>query len=149
MMAVGETFCMLCDKVIPELERRFVMKSLAKDKLVISISIEQMPHFCGNILQLETVNGDKVIAMSQSAYDAFSPAQRHQLAMHGKLPVDASTIESIGSGSVRCMLGEVFLPSRQAVYKQYCSALSANVGDGHSLLSNTKPAVSTYSISQE
>lgn len=116
MMAVGEQFCVICDEVIPEFERRFVLKSLAKDKQVISISLEQMNQFCGNILQLETVRGDKVIAMSQSAYYAFSPAQRNQLATHGKLlPFDVSTIESIGGGSVRCMLGEVFLPSRKAV----------------------------------
>ncbi|MGI9916367.1 arginine deiminase-related protein [Vibrio owensii] len=116
MMAVGEQFCVICDEVIPEFERRFVLKSLAKDKQVISISLEQMNQFCGNILQLETVRGDKVIAMSQSAYDAFSPAQRNQLATHGKLlPFDVSTIESIGGGSVRCMLGEVFLPNRKAV----------------------------------
>jgi len=113
MMAIGENFCVICDEVIPEFERRFVVKALAKDKQVISISLDQMNHFCGNILQLETVNGDKVIAMSQSAYDAFSPAQRAQLSTHGKLlPFDVSTIESIGGGSVRCMLGEVFLPTR-------------------------------------
>ncbi|MDW2097823.1 arginine deiminase-related protein, partial [Vibrio sp. 1751] len=42
--------------------------------------------------------------------------QRNQLATHGKLlPFDVSTIESIGGGSVRCMLGEVFLPNRKAV----------------------------------
>ena len=116
MMAIGEHFCVICDEVIPEFERRFVLKSLAKDKQVVSISLEQMNQFCGNILELETVNGDKVIAMSQSAYDAFSPAQRNQLATHGKLlPFDVSTIESIGGGSVRCMLGEVFLPNRKAV----------------------------------
>lgn len=115
MMAIGEKFCVICDEVIPEFERRFVLKSLAKDKQVISISIEQMNRFCGNILQLETVNGSKVIAMSQSAYDAFSEAQRKQLATHGKLlPFDVTTIENIGGGSVRCMLGEVFLPKRKA-----------------------------------
>ncbi|WGV98637.1 arginine deiminase-related protein [Vibrio sp. YMD68] len=114
MMAVGETFTVICDEVIPEFERRFVMKSLSKSKQVISISIEQMNQFCGNILQLETVNGTKVIAMSQSAYDAFSPAQIAQLSTHGKLlPFDVKTIESIGGGSVRCMLGEVFLPTRK------------------------------------
>jgi hypothetical protein len=114
MMAIGESFCVICDEVIPEFERRFVIKSLAKDKQVISISLEQMNNFCGNILQLETINGEKVIAMSQSAYDAFSPAQRAQLASHGKLlPFNVKTIENIGGGSVRCMLGEVFLPSRQ------------------------------------
>jgi len=112
-MAIGENFCVICDEVIPEFERRFVIKSLAKDKQVISISLEQMNQFCGNILQLETVNGEKVIAMSQSAYDAFSPAQRVQLSSHGRLlPFNVQTIENIGGGSVRCMLGEVFLPSR-------------------------------------
>ncbi|NOI79477.1 amidinotransferase [Vibrio tubiashii] len=113
MMAIGESFCVICDEVIPEFERRFVIKSLAKDKQVISISLEQMNQFCGNILQLETVNGEKVIAMSQSAFDAFSPAQRAQLSSHGKLlPFNVKTIENIGGGSVRCMLGEVFLPTR-------------------------------------
>lgn len=113
MMAIGESFCVICDEVIPEYERHFVLKSLAKDKQVISISLDQMNRFCGNILQLETVNGDKVIAMSQSAYEAFSPTQRTQLSSHGKLlPFNVETIESIGGGSVRCMLGEVFLPAR-------------------------------------
>lgn len=113
MMAVGESFCVICDELIPEFERRFVIKSLAKDKQVISISLDQMNHFCGNILQLENANGDKVIAMSQSAFDAFTSAQRNQLSTHGKLlPFDVSTIENIGGGSVRCMLGEVFLPRR-------------------------------------
>lgn len=113
MMAIGERFCVICDEVIPEFERRFVLKSLAKDKQIISISIEQMNQFCGNILQLETASGERVIAMSQSAYDAFSSAQRAQLASHGKLlAFDVSTIENIGGGSVRCMLGEVFLPKR-------------------------------------
>lgn len=111
MMAVGESFCVICDELIPEFERRFVIKSLAKDKQVISISLEQMNQFCGNILQLENANGDKLIAMSLSAYNAFTTAQKSQLSTHGKLlPLDVSTIENIGGGSVRCMLGEVFLP---------------------------------------
>ncbi|ELI5734697.1 amidinotransferase [Vibrio fluvialis] len=112
MMAVGESFCVICDEVIPEFERRFVVKSLAKDKQVISITLEQMNRFCGNILQLENTSGDKLIAMSQSAYDAFTPSQRLQLSGHGKLlPFNVKTIEDIGGGSVRCMLGEVFLPA--------------------------------------
>lgn len=111
MMAVGESFCVICDEIIPEFERRFVIKSLAKDKQVISITLEQMNRFCGNILQLENKSGNKLIAMSQSAYDAFTPAQRMQLSTHGKLlPFDVTTIETIGGGSVRCMLAEVFLP---------------------------------------
>lgn len=109
MMAVGERFAVICDEVIPEFERRYVIKQLAKTKQVISISAEQMAHFCGNILQLENAQGHKLIAMSQSAFDHFSDAQKAQLASHGRLlPFDVSTIESIGGGSVRCMLAEVF-----------------------------------------
>ncbi|ENM5761325.1 amidinotransferase [Vibrio mimicus] len=114
MMAIGERFCVICDEAIPEYERRFVVKSLAKDKQVISLSIEQMNRFCGNILQLETRDGQKVIAMSQSAYEAFTPAQLNQLATHGKLlPFSVPTIETIGGGSVRCMLAELFLPKQK------------------------------------
>ncbi|MBA5761403.1 amidinotransferase [Vibrio sp. 404] len=113
MLAIGERFCVICDEVIPQYERTFVVKSLAKDKQIISITLEQMNAMCGNVLQLESVNGEKLIAMSQTAFDAFTPAQRTQLASHGKLlPIDVSTIESVGGGSVRCMLGEVFLPAR-------------------------------------
>lgn len=115
MMAVGESFCVICDELIPEFERRFVLRSLAKHKQIISISYQQMLNFCGNILQLETVNGGRVIAMSASAFNSFSEAQIKQLSGHGKLlAFDVSTIEQIGGGSVRCMLGEVFLPVRTA-----------------------------------
>ncbi|WP_260260728.1 arginine deiminase-related protein [Vibrio intestinalis] len=113
MMAIGERFCVICDELIPQFERSFVLKSLAKDKQIISISLEQMNAMCGNVLQLETINGQKVIAMSQSAFDAFTPTQRNQLSSHGKLlSFNVETIESIGGGSVRCMLAEIFLPSR-------------------------------------
>ena len=111
MMALGERFCVICDQVIPEYERGYIIDSIKKDRDIISISIEQMNQFCGNVLQLTTNTDDKVIAMSQSAYRAFTPAQREQLSQYGKLlPFDVSTIESIGGGSVRCMLAEVFLP---------------------------------------
>ncbi|GAL09206.1 hypothetical protein JCM19233_171 [Vibrio astriarenae] len=111
MMSVGEGFTVICDEVIPEFERRLVLKTLAKTKQVISITEAQMGQFCGNILQLESPQGDKFIAMSQSAFDAFTPVQISQLKAHGKLlPFDVTTIETIGGGSVRCMLAEVFLP---------------------------------------
>lgn len=111
MMAIGERFVVICDEAIPEFERRYVINQLSKTKQVISISIDQMNHFCGNVLELENHKGEKCIAMSQSAYDAWTPAQRKQLASHGKLlAFDVNTIETIGGGSVRCMLAEVFNP---------------------------------------
>ena len=34
MMAIGDKFCVICDEVIPEFERRFVTKSLAKEMIM-------------------------------------------------------------------------------------------------------------------
>ncbi|MEZ8144690.1 amidinotransferase [Enterovibrio norvegicus FF-162] len=111
MMAVGEGFAVICDEIIEEFERRRVLGSLQKTKDVVSITEEQMGHFCGNILQLQSDKGERLIAMSLSAYNAFTLEQKRVLRKHGKLvPIDVSTIETIGGGSVRCMLAENFLP---------------------------------------
>jgi len=51
------------------------------------------------------------VVLSQSAHDSLTSVQREQLSQFGRLlPVDVATIESVGGGSVRCMLAEVFLP---------------------------------------
>ncbi|MBV7299115.1 citrulline utilization hydrolase CtlX [Enterovibrio paralichthyis] len=111
MMAVGEGFAVICDEIIEEFERRRVINKLKKTKEVITITEAQMGQFCGNILQLRTDKDERVIAMSSSAYNAFTPEQKRVLRRHGKLiPLDVSTIETIGGGSVRCMLAENFLP---------------------------------------
>jgi hypothetical protein len=63
---------------------------------------------CGNILELRS-KSKKVIVMSKAAFDHFTPEQKKTLAGFGKLlPVQIQTIETIGGGSARCMLGEVF-----------------------------------------
>lgn len=111
MMAVGEGFAVVCDEIIEEFERRRVLSSLKKNKDVISITEAQMGQYCGNILQLQNDKGEHLIAMSLSAYNAFTLEQKQVLRKHGKLiPIDVTTIETIGGGSVRCMLGENFLP---------------------------------------
>jgi hypothetical protein len=47
--------------------------------------------------------------MSQTAYDHFSPQQRKELEPFGRLlAVKITTIETIGGGSARCMIGELF-----------------------------------------
>ncbi|MDD1795541.1 arginine deiminase-related protein [Enterovibrio makurazakiensis] len=111
MMAVGEGFAVICDEIIEEFERRRVLTSLQKTKDVISITEEQMGYFCGNVLQLKNEKGERLIAMSLSAYNAFTLEQKSVLRRHGKLvPIDVSTIETIGGGSVRCMIAENYLP---------------------------------------
>jgi len=115
IMAVQESFAVVCDESIrDESERAALIGSLHDaGKETIRISLDQAMRFAGNIIQLRdasaTANaGDRVIAMSRTAWEAFDDNQRHTLSRHGRLIAPAiDTIERIGGGSVRCMIAEV------------------------------------------
>ena len=109
MMSVGESFAVICSEVIAAQHRRGIMTQLRAKKQVIDISQGQLQQFCGNILQIKNSQGEKLIAMSTCAFNGFTLEQRELLAQHGRLLVfDIPTIESIGGGSVRCMMAEIF-----------------------------------------
>ena len=56
-----------------ESERNRVMAALQGfGKEIIEISNEQMNNFCANIPQLQNNDGERLIAMSQTAYNAFN-----------------------------------------------------------------------------
>ncbi|OOE79205.1 amidinotransferase [Salinivibrio sp. ML198] len=115
MMAVGEEFAVVCDEVIEAGQRDLVCNTLSQDKTLVFISESQMNQLCGNILQLRNRHGESLIVMPLSAYSAFTEEQKRTLRQFGKLvPIDVNTIETVGGGSVRCMMGEVFLPRHQA-----------------------------------
>ncbi len=112
LMAVGEHFAVICAEAIPAAEREAVLGRLrASGRDIIDISFAQMNGFAGNVLELATADGGRVVAMSQAAWEAFTPDQRERLGRRARLlPVDISTIEQCAGGSVRCMLAEVHLP---------------------------------------
>lgn len=115
MMGVQSTTAVICSEAITDdTERQHVLETLRQHHQVVEISYEQMNSFCGNVLELENRSGHKLLAMSRSAYDGFTGEQRRTLATDKKLvPINIPTIETVGGGSVRCMLAEVFLPSLQ------------------------------------
>ncbi|HRB40974.1 MAG TPA: arginine deiminase-related protein, partial [Bacteroidia bacterium] len=66
--------------------------------------------FCGNALQLQTNTERPVLTMSTTAFNAFSTEQIKTIEKHSDILYSSiDTIESIGGGSVRCMLAEIFL----------------------------------------
>lgn len=114
LMSIGDQFALICMDAIPYPgERREIAEELERSgKEIITISVEQMHAFAGNILQLRGAIGVFII-LSATAYKALRPDQRTQLGQHGELvPVAIPTIEAVGGGSVRCMLAENFLPLR-------------------------------------
>ena len=110
MMALGETFAIICPDVIEDKsERKNVLHHLKEDhKEIITISPEQVDYFVGNMLQVKGKDA-KYLVMSKTAYNALTPQQIEAIERHTQiLYSDLSTIEVCGGGSARCMLAEVF-----------------------------------------
>ncbi|MCK5312796.1 MAG: hypothetical protein KAJ62_11840 [Desulfobacteraceae bacterium] len=111
MMGIGEKFAVVClDCICTQKDKERVYNSLNRFFDVIEISMEQMEkHFCGNILQVNSADGNPKIVMSKQAFNGYSKEQLQKLEQYGKiLPVDLTTIETIGGGSARCMMAEIF-----------------------------------------
>jgi len=111
MMSIGDQYAVICLDCLhkPE-EREQVRTALEKNFDIIEISMDQMEnHFCGNILQVNSAGGRPLIVMSQKAHAGFQADQIRQLEAHGEiLPMDLTVIETIGGGSARCMMAEIF-----------------------------------------
>ena len=111
MMSIGERYAVICLDCIPDpAQRSHVMTTLESSFDVIEISIDQMEnHFCGNILQVNSQQGEPKIVMSKRALQGFLPQQLARLERYGRIvDVDLATIESVGGGSARCMMAEIF-----------------------------------------
>ena len=111
IMSIGEGFAVVCSEAI-ELadEKDKVVKSFANTgKDVVEITMDQMYNMCGNILQTSNIKGDNLIVMSERAQNAFNQNQLRVIEKNGLIvPVKIETIETVGGGSARCMMAEVF-----------------------------------------
>ncbi len=112
IMSVGDGFAVICAECIESSEREDVLNKLTKLGLeVIEISYAQMNSFCGNILNLKSINKESIIVMSATARWNFEDDQITRLEKYGSIAeVNIGTIESVGGGSARCMMAEIFLP---------------------------------------
>jgi len=113
MMCVAETFAVICIASIDDKkERKYVLSNLKEDgKEVIDITEAQMHKFAGNMLQVVAKNNQPLLIMSASAYYSLRQDQIVKIEKHCPiLYSDISTIETLGGGSARCMMAEVFLP---------------------------------------
>lgn len=112
MMHIGDTYAVVClDSIVNKTERIFIAETLGQtEHEVIPVSQEQVKHFAGNMIQAENKYGEKYTVLSRSAFDCLTAAQKNILSVHTNLlPVDIDTIETVGGGSARCMIAEIFL----------------------------------------
>lgn len=116
MMAMGETFVVICMASVRDVQEKKMLETTFEQtgKQIVDISLEQMAAFAGNMLQVQSLEGQSILVMSTTAYRALLPGQVAMLEQHTRLlhaPID--TIERYGGGSARCMMAEVFLPKKQ------------------------------------
>ncbi|KQB98924.1 citrulline utilization hydrolase CtlX [Pedobacter sp. Hv1] len=113
MMCIGDKFAVVCLNSIPDpAEKEKVKQSLLNTgKELIDITFDQMNHFAGNMLQVQSKDGQSLLVMSEQAYLSLQPEQITTLTQYAKIIyAPLYTIEKNGGGSARCMLAEVHLP---------------------------------------
>lgn len=110
-MSIGREYTVICLDSIKDLSQKKIVEQKLKDlgKEIIELSIEQIYKYCGNTLQVLSGDGSTKIIMSKTAAEGFTADQTRKLKKYGEIiALDIPEIETVGGGSARCMLAEVF-----------------------------------------
>ena len=114
VMTMGDKFVIICMEVIKdEIDQEDLLTSFRKmQKEVIKISYEQMRNFLGNAIEVSNNKGERLLILSERAYESLGDTQKKRLETYVRLvPCPLNTIETYGGGSARCMIAEIFLPT--------------------------------------
>jgi hypothetical protein len=115
MMCIGDRFAVVCLDAIPDQdEKELVVQRLSSTgHQIIEISLEQMNHFAGNMLQVHNNQDEKLLVMSEQAYLSLNSSQIERLEKYSRIIYSPLyTIEKNGGGSARCMLAEIHLEKK-------------------------------------
>lgn len=113
LMNVGEQLAVICAEAIPRLDqRKAVLDSLEKTgHKIVELTYAQMDSFAGNMLELRSASGARIVAMSESARNSLGAKQLAAIEKNARIvSAPINKIESSAGGSVRCMLAEIHLP---------------------------------------
>lgn len=113
VMTIGDTFAILGADTIKADEKEAVLASLQQlGKDVILMSNNQIfKHFAGNMLQLQNAKGNKFLVMSAEAKRSLTAEQLDIIQnkhLNEIIAPPLNVIETIGGGSARCMMAEIF-----------------------------------------
>jgi hypothetical protein len=117
MMCVADKYVVLCLDALPQVEEKdWIITTIERSgKEPFLISLDQMNHFAGNMLQVHNAKKEKLLIMSSQAYASLEPGQIDTLRGYNRiLHSPLTTIETYGGGSARCMMAEIHLPVQPA-----------------------------------
>jgi hypothetical protein len=111
VMCMCDDFVVVCLKCLPDEESRelFENEVTRLGKRVLEISVGQMNAFAGNMLLLRDGQNNNKLVLSETAYQSLTSTQIDFLKQRVEfIRFNIPVIETIGGGSARCMLAEVF-----------------------------------------
>ena len=111
MMSIGNKFAAIGLNSVDNItERENLINELSEArKEIIFLTETQIKYFAGNMLLLKNSKEEPILVMSSSAYNSLTKIQIKKIENHSKIIHSRlDTIESLGGGSARCMLAEVF-----------------------------------------
>ena len=113
LMTMADKYVIIALDAIRDQDERNALVQQFKQtgKEIIEISIPQMNAFAGNMLQLLNDLEQECLIMSSSAFKSLSARQIEIITKKHRnriISVPINVIETIGGGSARCMLAEVF-----------------------------------------
>ena len=113
LMCVADKYVVVClESVSDPMQNKLVAETIINSKKkIIAITIHQMDHFAGNMLQVQNKDGETLLIMSTQAYESLTNGQVEELTAYNRIiHSPLTTIETNGGGSARCMMAEVYLP---------------------------------------
>jgi hypothetical protein len=110
VMHVGEHIAGVClDAIENPLESAMVYQKLDSSGCeIIQLSFSQMLSFAGNMLEVKDREGNPVLLMSTTAFNCLTPSQIQKIEAKVRIAhTPIPTLETIGGGSLRCMLAGI------------------------------------------
>lgn len=110
MMALANDVAVICLASIPAEQRQGVVDSLRlSGHEICDITMDQVYQFAGNMLSVRNNAGEQFMVMSQRALASLSDEQRAMIEKSMTIIApNLVTIEDLGGGSARCMMGELY-----------------------------------------
>lgn len=111
LMTIGDGFAVICTECIDKADVVSVTNTMHAGGLeLVEISYKQLNYFAGNMIQLKNNMGKNFLVISDSAYKSLHVDQIDLFSKYVEIiHADIETIESVGGGSVRCMIAGIHL----------------------------------------
>jgi hypothetical protein len=113
VLSIGSDFALVGTENISNGSELLLEKLKATGKHIVALTDAQITDFAANALELVSSHGQRVLVLSERAWLSLDQSDRKWFSMNMTVVhTPLHTIEEHGGGSARCMIAEIFLPTK-------------------------------------